>query len=364
MIRRPPRSTLFPYTTLFRSYCGSIRSTCTVPPQRQRRDDNGAGSSSSTRCGTGRKDRSPYSLPLLRPGVLGSAFGSPVENGAAWRWTARRAFSSSCSNRSMRFLSRWFLKRACSTCHCSWRFWSSSCFSRSCSLWGGRGACICKVRIRQGRGNVQHFLAGLSRSYRFALRPIRKSLLTRYFTPVDNYLPFGILGASVRGLLSSGGCTVVGARTLALYLCSAKVALLSLTGPVALIVLLSAFFFLFWKWIARTLAACARKIPAALRDLVAPVMSTLFFTITWAGTHYDMAFRFGILPQVLFPVVAGLFCWAVMRYDPVLRRALHLGPFFAWRDKLPLMLRALVGLLFSVLLSLLITLSAPVTYAD
>src|SRR5260370_11507168 len=29
MIRRPPRSTLFPYTTLFRSSSGSIRGSCT-----------------------------------------------------------------------------------------------------------------------------------------------------------------------------------------------------------------------------------------------------------------------------------------------------------------------------------------------
>src|ERR1017187_10080422 len=168
-------------------YCGSIRSTCTVPPHRHSRDDNGACSSSSTRCGTDRKLRSPYSLPLLRPGVLGSAFGSPLENGAAWRGTARRAFSSSRSNRSMRFLSRWFLNRACSTCRCSWRFSSSTCLSRSGSLCGGRGACMCKGRIRQRRGNVQLFLAGLSRSYGFALRPDRKSLLTNDFTPVDNY---------------------------------------------------------------------------------------------------------------------------------------------------------------------------------
>src|SRR3989304_5172150 len=33
MIRRPPRSTLFPYTTLFRSYSGSPR-WCSRPPAR------------------------------------------------------------------------------------------------------------------------------------------------------------------------------------------------------------------------------------------------------------------------------------------------------------------------------------------
>src|SRR2546425_8089390 len=31
MIRRPPRSTLFPYTTLFRSRGGNFRTTVTIP---------------------------------------------------------------------------------------------------------------------------------------------------------------------------------------------------------------------------------------------------------------------------------------------------------------------------------------------
>src|SRR2546422_4547905 len=32
MIRRPPRSTLFPYTTLFRSHCPPDRSVTAAPP--------------------------------------------------------------------------------------------------------------------------------------------------------------------------------------------------------------------------------------------------------------------------------------------------------------------------------------------
>src|SRR5215207_5119440 len=32
MIRRPPRSTLFPYTTLFRSILGTVRSSCARSP--------------------------------------------------------------------------------------------------------------------------------------------------------------------------------------------------------------------------------------------------------------------------------------------------------------------------------------------
>src|SRR5260221_1354237 len=40
MIRRPPRSTLFPYTTLFRSACSSTSSRCRRCPRPIRRDSH------------------------------------------------------------------------------------------------------------------------------------------------------------------------------------------------------------------------------------------------------------------------------------------------------------------------------------
>src|SRR5258706_10453186 len=46
MIRRPPRSTLFPYTTLFRSFCatpavsGSHCCRCGMPPRQQRSEEH------------------------------------------------------------------------------------------------------------------------------------------------------------------------------------------------------------------------------------------------------------------------------------------------------------------------------------
>src|SRR5688572_33212051 len=47
MIRRPPRSTLFPYTTLFRSGAGRVRREAQAPVHRQLRgrdgDDGGSG---------------------------------------------------------------------------------------------------------------------------------------------------------------------------------------------------------------------------------------------------------------------------------------------------------------------------------
>src|SRR2546422_6990314 len=43
MIRRPPRSTLFPYTTLFRSVRDFVESATTVPDAFARLDANGDG---------------------------------------------------------------------------------------------------------------------------------------------------------------------------------------------------------------------------------------------------------------------------------------------------------------------------------
>src|SRR5260370_16923192 len=57
MIRRPPRSTLFPYTTLFRSLSSSARAIAVSPAASSRPDMSMIGSSSaviadmSARCG-------------------------------------------------------------------------------------------------------------------------------------------------------------------------------------------------------------------------------------------------------------------------------------------------------------------------
>src|SRR5258708_25720771 len=46
MIRRPPRSTLFPYTTLFRSRSTIIRQRSIIPNSRRRDEEVGKGSRS------------------------------------------------------------------------------------------------------------------------------------------------------------------------------------------------------------------------------------------------------------------------------------------------------------------------------
>jgi len=72
-------------------------------------------------------------IPAFRPGRRGDRFGSPRENGAAWRCRARRAASNSSSSRSIllrnRSRSRRYRSRSCSARSRSRR---SRSFSRCC----------------------------------------------------------------------------------------------------------------------------------------------------------------------------------------------------------------------------------------
>src|SRR5258705_9355514 len=62
MIRRPPRSTLFPYTTLFRSLCDPLRR---ASPARERR----RGDAPAAWEGVAREERVPGSGGALRAGA-------------------------------------------------------------------------------------------------------------------------------------------------------------------------------------------------------------------------------------------------------------------------------------------------------
>src|SRR3712207_8098168 len=66
MIRRPPRSTLFPYTTLFRSWSDRARATPTetakaAPPNRWRHDEHGHEDGYAVACAA--RCRQPRSDP-------------------------------------------------------------------------------------------------------------------------------------------------------------------------------------------------------------------------------------------------------------------------------------------------------------
>src|SRR2546429_2319446 len=97
MIRRPPRSTLFPYTTLFRS-TGEIEKAADLSLQEARVSRNAVAALGAGLAGTGEaemKERKRASLAGAFPGAAGSHFldlggrpaaagGGPVVGLLAW----------------------------------------------------------------------------------------------------------------------------------------------------------------------------------------------------------------------------------------------------------------------------------------
>src|SRR2546427_3677374 len=59
MIRRPPRSTLFPYTTLFRSTSPPVAARHAIPCRQSEHGLDGPGYSRSAECGQGRVPSEP-----------------------------------------------------------------------------------------------------------------------------------------------------------------------------------------------------------------------------------------------------------------------------------------------------------------
>ncbi len=88
--------------------CSWTSSSPSSPPQNgQCGSVTGASRTASTELGRSRQWYLPYWPPGFRPGFLGFSLGSPLENGAAWRFASRCAASR-------RFLSPTILRSALS----------------------------------------------------------------------------------------------------------------------------------------------------------------------------------------------------------------------------------------------------------
>jgi len=85
--------------------------------------------------------------------------------------------------------------------------------------------------------------------------------------------------------------------------------------------------------------------------IVPSLLATLLFALSWAGSHGDRATQVGILPQLVFPAMSGLFAFAVSRYGASIQRVG--SPWFGARDHLGPRVRFI----------LLIALTAGVSYA-
>jgi hypothetical protein len=163
------------------------------------------------------------------------------------------------------------------------------------------------------------------------------------------WVPLSLIPRLISSLVSPGTCTSLVPGSTAMYFCSAKVALLTLAGPI----IVMAVILLLGKQLTAWLKQLTPKLPPETHFLIAPVLATVLFTIPWAGVHYATSFQTGILPQTIFPAVIGLFTYAVGRFGPSLQGAL--SGFFDFRDQFPMAARIAVAVLVPLVISFLIT---------
>jgi hypothetical protein len=169
------------------------------------------------------------------------------------------------------------------------------------------------------------------------------------------WLPLSIPARALGAVVPGGSCTGQTPGTPFMYVCSAWVGFLTVLVPLAIIALVV----VARVPIARGLAALLARLPEEARFLAAPVVATVLFELAWAGVHYETSGQTGLLPQVLFPAVIGLFTFVLMRWNTQLQRAL--SRILALRDRYPMRLRVGAAVAIPLVVSLLITLEPRVT---
>ncbi len=145
------------------------------------------------------------------------------------------------------------------------------------------------------------------------------------------------------------GCGNVAPGSTTMFFCSAGVALLQLLPAAIALVLI----FVFRKPLMRWVQGITPRLSPGIQFLVAPAVGTGLFTIVWAGVHYTLPIQVGLLPQIIFPAVVGLYTFIIVRYGDGLRRSLD--PFFESRDRFPRWLCFVGAIAIPMLLSVLIT---------
>ena len=169
------------------------------------------------------------------------------------------------------------------------------------------------------------------------------------------WIPLGLIPGLIGGVIPEGDCTGLSPGTPFMYVCSVKVALLTVAAPLLVMCVL----FVFRKQVTAWVARLVPKLPEEARFLIAPVLATLFFVISWSGAHQATALQTGVLPQTVFPSVIGVFTYGIARFGPALQRVL--SSFFDVRDRYSVRIRFAAAVLVPFLISFIITLEDRVS---
>lgn len=137
--------------------------------------------------------------------------------------------------------------------------------------------------------------------------------------------------------------------TTAMHACAARVAGLTMVGPIVLTVLVV----VFRKQVAAALERATPALPAGSEILVAPLLATAFFLLSWAGIHASTGWQTGILPQKMFPAVVGLFTFGSGWYGPAVGR--RLAGYYNARDRVPSVLRLAATIAIPIAVSVWVT---------
>ena len=163
------------------------------------------------------------------------------------------------------------------------------------------------------------------------------------------WYPLSLPSRLIRALLPNLNCTNIRVGSMEMYLCSFAVGVITMIGPVLLMVLVFFFRKQLTKWIGRI----TPKLPVETRFLTAPTLATVIFTVGWSGAHQATALNWGILPHMIFPAVIGLFTYAVSFYGTGVQSSLI--AYFNVRDKFPKILRYLLVIGIPMLIAIAIT---------
>jgi hypothetical protein len=165
------------------------------------------------------------------------------------------------------------------------------------------------------------------------------------------WTPLSLPARIINSKVPQGDCTNLNPGTFAMYLCSAKVAALTLVGPAVVMVGL----LLFQKPLTRAMKSVLGFVPDDARFLVAPTLATTLFAAVWSGAHFSGAEAQGLVSQATFPALVGLFTFLVSRYGPKVLSHPKLRRFFEARDRISAPMRFLIAAGTTLAFSLYVT---------
>ena len=145
--------------------------------------------------------------------------------------------------------------------------------------------------------------------------------------------PFARPSDAIREAIPAAACS--GTSGAAATVCAFRAAATPLAGPLLLLLVA----FIFRKALGTAVNAAKRRFPGP-GSLLAAVLATVVFALSWAGSHAARPTEVGLLPQIVFPALVGFSTYAIGRWGPLAHRTLRW--YFDLRDRASMKLRMLV----------------------